>query len=74
MITLQLPPELETQLQNLARETRQPLEALVAQALADYLEDQEDLRRAEQSLAKLRAGSSRLIPLEELIARPGRAD
>lgn len=46
----------------------------MVQALADYLEDQEDLRRAEQSLAKLRAGSSRLIPLEELIARPGRAD
>ena len=74
MITLQLPPELETQLQNLARETRQPLEALVAQALADYLEDQEDLRRAEQSLAKLRAGSSQLIPLEELIARYGMED
>lgn len=74
MITLPLPPELETQLQNLARETRQPLEALVAQALADYLEDQEDRRRAEPSLAKLRAGSSRLIPLEERIARPGRAD
>lgn len=74
MITLQLPPELEAQLQNLARETRQPLETLVAQALADYLEDQEDRRRAEQSLAKLRAGSSRLIPLEERIARLGRAD
>lgn len=74
MITLQLPPELETQLQNLARETRQPLETLVAQALADYLEDREDLRRAEQSLAKLRAGSSRLIPLEELIARYGMED
>ena len=64
MITINLPPELDTVLANLMRETGQSAEQIALGALLERLEDFEDARVAEE---RLRDDDGVQIPLEEII-------
>ena len=64
MITFSLPPELDTVLADLMRETGQSAEQIALGALLERLEDFEDVRIAEE---RLRTDSGVRIPREEII-------
>ena len=64
MITINLPPELDTVLADLMRETGQSAEQIALGALLERLEDFEDARVAEE---RLRDDDGVRIPLEEII-------
>lgn len=68
MLTLQLSSDLEERLQNLAQTTGRSTAFYVTQAIALYLDDIEDLSIAERRLADIRTGSSKTIPLEQVLA------
>jgi len=67
MLTLHLPPELEDRLQKLAQATGRSTAFYVTQAIALHLDDIEDLSIAERRLLDIRAGSSKTIPLEQVL-------
>jgi hypothetical protein len=71
MITINLPPELDTVLADLMRETGQSAERIALDALLERLEDFEDVRVAEE---RLRNPSGPNIPLEDLLRKYGSLD
>ena len=71
MLTIELPEELETRLETLARQAGRDKNAVVQEALSSYLEDLEDLLIAEQRVADIRAGRVKTVRLEEVMKRYG---
>jgi RHH-type rel operon transcriptional repressor/antitoxin RelB len=69
-----IPPELEGRLQEISQWSGEPAQAMVERALADFLEDMEDVRIAEQRLAEIRSGKVKTVPLSEVMRRHGLAD
>ena len=69
MLAIRLLPEIEDRLDALARRTGRTKTFYARQAILEHLDDLEDLHLAEQRLADLRAGKSRAIPLDEVMAR-----
>ena len=71
MLAVRLPKDIETRLEVLAERTGRTKTFYVREAILDHLEDLEDAYLAEQTLAEIRAGKQKTIPLEELAAEYG---
>jgi len=74
MLALELPPELEARLDELAALTARTKADIVREAINEHLDDIEDLAIAEQRLIETRARGEKFIPIEELIERYGMDD
>ena len=74
MLALELPPELEARLEELAALTARSKEDIVQEALIEHIDDIEDLAVARQRLIESRARREKFIPLEQLIERYGMED
>jgi len=71
MLALELPPELEARLEELAALTARSKANIVQEALIEHIDDIEDLAVARQRLIESRARGEKFIPLEQLIERYG---
>jgi RHH-type rel operon transcriptional repressor/antitoxin RelB len=74
MLALELPPELEARLDELAALTARTKADIVREAVIEHLDDIEDLAIAEQRLLDIRTGLSDSVPLEDVLKRYGMAD
>ena len=70
-VSLRLPDDLSRRLTLLAQRTGRSKTFYMKEAIAEYLEDQEDVYIAEQRLADFDAGKSIAVPLEEVMQRLG---
>lgn len=70
-ISIRLPVEVETRLNNLAALTVRSKTCYVTQAICEYLDDLEDLYLAERELEEIRAGRSTTTPLADVMKRYG---
>ncbi len=73
-ISVRLSPDEEVRLSNLAAKTGRKVSFYVKHAIAEYLDDMEDLYLAEQSLARVRSGQERTYTLKEVEVRLGLGD
>jgi RHH-type rel operon transcriptional repressor/antitoxin RelB len=71
MLALELHPELEARLEELAALTARSKSDIVQEALLEHIDDIEDLAVARQRLIESRARGEKFIPLEQLIERYG---
>ena len=71
MFALELSPELEARLEELAALTAPSKSDIVQEALIEQIDDIEDLAVARQRLIESRARGEKFIPLEQLIERHG---
>ena len=71
MFALELHPELEGRLEELAALTARSKSDIVQEALIEHIDDIEDLAVARQRLIEGRARGEKFIPLEQLIERYG---
>jgi RHH-type rel operon transcriptional repressor/antitoxin RelB len=71
MFALELHPELEARLEELAALTARSKSEIVQEALIEQIDDIEDLALARQRLIESRARGEKFIPLEQLIERYG---
>jgi RHH-type transcriptional regulator, rel operon repressor / antitoxin RelB len=71
MFALELSPELEARLEELAALTARSKSDMVQEALIEHIDDIEDLAVARQRLIESRARGEKFIPLEQLIERYG---
>jgi RHH-type transcriptional regulator, rel operon repressor / antitoxin RelB len=71
MFALELHPELEARLEELAALTARSKSDIVQEALIEHIDDIEDLAVARQRLIESRARGEKFIPLEQLIERYG---
>lgn len=65
-ITIELPPSVEQRLLELARQTGRSKDDVLRDAIANALEDIEDIMLAERAVTRLRNGESRILTDEEL--------
>ena len=65
-LSIRLDDELESRLDRLARLTGRSKSFYVKQAIADQIEDLEDLYLAQRVSQRIAEGRERLIPLEDL--------
>ncbi len=70
-ISIRLPVDVETRLQNLSALTGRSKTYYVTEAICEHLDDLEDLYLAEQRLIEIRAGRVQTAPLEEVMKRYG---
>ncbi|MCL2102847.1 MAG: DUF6290 family protein [Syntrophorhabdaceae bacterium] len=68
MLAIRLPKEIENRLENLAKTTGRTKTFYARQAILSYLDELEDIYIAEQRLADIRAGKTKTIPIEEVMA------
>lgn len=73
-ITVRLTPHEEARLNSLAERTGCPRSHHVRQALAEYLDDMEDLHLAKQVELRVRAGTERVYTLAEVETECGLAN
>jgi len=71
MLAVRLPKEIENRLDTLAEKTGRTKTFYVREAILEHLEDLEDIYLAEQTLADIRAGKQKTIPIEELATKYG---
>jgi RHH-type rel operon transcriptional repressor/antitoxin RelB len=74
MLAIRLPEEIEKRLDALAKKTGRTKTFYARQAILMYLENQEDIYDAELELARVRAGKSDLVSLEQMMERYGMVD
>jgi RHH-type rel operon transcriptional repressor/antitoxin RelB len=74
MLAIRLPAEVESRLDALAKATGRTKTFYAREAILEYLDDLEDIYLAEQRLADIRAGRSRLHSLDEVERDLGLAD
>jgi RHH-type rel operon transcriptional repressor/antitoxin RelB len=74
MLAVQLPPDIETRLDALAKRTGRSKTYYVQEAILEHLDDLEDLYLAEQRLDDLRAGRTDTLTLDEVERDLGLAD
>jgi RHH-type rel operon transcriptional repressor/antitoxin RelB len=74
MLAIRLPEDIEKRLDALAKESGRSKSFYARQAILMYLDKQEDIHEAELELAKVRAGESDLVSLEEMMKRYGMDD
>ena len=70
-VSLRLPDDISSRLQNLAQRTGRSKTFYMIEAIREHLDDLEDLYLAEQRLTANRAGKSQSMPLEEVMKRYG---
>ena len=73
-ISIQLPSDVETRLDQLANLTGRSKTFYVQEAIVEYLDDLEDLYLAEHELEEIRAGRAKTKPLAEVMKRCGMED
>jgi RHH-type rel operon transcriptional repressor/antitoxin RelB len=73
-ISIRLPEEVESRLNQLASLTGRSKTYYIREAIVEHLDDLEDLYLAERELEEIRAGRARTVPLEEVMRRYGMAD
>ena len=71
MLAIRLSEELEARLENLAKATGRTKTFYAREAIAEYLEDLEDLYLAEKSLKDIQEGRSKTYTLDEVKAELG---
>ena len=74
MLAIRLSEELETRLENLAKATGRTKTFYAREAIAEYLQDLEDLYLAEKRWKDIQEGRSKTIPLEDVMKRYGMED
>ena len=74
MLAVRLPEDIETRLSALATATGRSKSFYVREALVEQLADLEDYYLATDRLARITSGSSKTIPLENLMAEYGLDD
>lgn len=74
MLAIRLPAEVESRLDALAKATGRTKTFYAREAILEYLDDMEDIYLAEQRLADIRAGRSRVHSLDEVERDLGLAD
>ena len=73
-LSIRLPGNLETRLNNLAAQTGRTKSYYITEAICEHLDDLEDLYLAEQRLIDIRSGKTQTVPLEEVMKRYGLED
>ncbi len=73
MVSLRLDPATDRKLAREAKRKGRTKAAVVRAALLDWLDEQEDIRIAEERTKRLEAGKSRTVSLEEVERRLGLA-
>ena len=73
-ISIQLPSDVETRLEQLANLTGRSKTFYVQEAILEYLDDIEDLYLAEHELEEIRAERSKTTPLADVMKRYGMED
>ncbi len=71
MLAIRLPDAIEKRLDRLARRTGRTKTFYAREAILQHLEELEDLYQAEPSLARIRSGKDRTIPLNQVMQRHG---
>jgi RHH-type rel operon transcriptional repressor/antitoxin RelB len=71
MLAIRLPAEIEDRLAALAEATGRTKSFYVREAIIEHLADLEDVYLAEQRSADLRAGSTKVIPLKDIMKTYG---
>ncbi len=71
MLAIRLPDDIEARLDKLAKATGRTKTFYAREAIVEYLEDLEDRYLAEREYAKVVAGKSKAVPLEEIAKRYG---
>ena len=74
MINVPVPEQLEALIADLSEESRQSLDAVLREAIEEYLWDQKHGEIALQRLADIDAGRSKTVSLEQVMADYGLAD
>ena len=74
MLAIRLPQEIENRLTALAAATGRTKTFYAREAILEHIDDLEDLYLAERRLADLRAGRTKAVPLEGVIATLGLED
>lgn len=73
-ISLRLPADVETRLQQLAERTGRSKTRLAIEAVCEHLDDLEDLYLGEQRLIDIRAGKTQTVPLDSVMQRHGMSE
>ena len=71
MISIKLRAELESRLDDLARETGRTKEYYIREAVIEHLDDMEDLHIAEKRWRDICAGKERTVSLDEVLREHG---
>ena len=74
MVSLRLDPATDRKLTQEAKRKGRTKTAVVRTALLDWLDEQEDIRIAEERLARLAAGKSRTYSMDEVKRELGLSD
>lgn len=74
MIHVSVPDELEQLVADLPQDSRQSLDAVLRDAIEEYLWDQKHGEIALKRLADIDAGRTKTIPLEQVLADYGLSD
>ena len=70
-ISIRLPQDIESRLDELARLTGRSKTFYMREAVLEHLDDLEDRYLAEKRLEDIRAGKSKTVPLEDVMKRHG---
>ena len=73
-VSLRLPADLSIRFDKLAKKTGRTKTYYMIEAIREQLADLEDLYLAEKSLANIKSGKSKTIPLEEVMREFGMKD
>ncbi|MBP1151213.1 type II toxin-antitoxin system RelB family antitoxin [Methylocaldum gracile subsp. desertum] len=71
MITIELSPELENQLDTVAKEHGKSKEEWTREVILEYLQDLHDLKEAEQVMTDIKEGREKTTSLEEVMKEHG---
>jgi RHH-type rel operon transcriptional repressor/antitoxin RelB len=71
MLTIRLPEEIESRLENLAKETGRTKTFYARKAILEYIEDLEDLYLAKKRLSDIQKGKTKTIKLNLLESELG---
>lgn len=74
MLAIRLPETIEKRLDRLAKRTGRTKTFYAREAILAHLEDLEDAYLAEETLADIRAGRRKTIPLESVMKKHGMED
>ena len=67
MLAIRLPLEIETRLENLAKNTGRTKTYYAREAILEYIGDLEDVYMAQQRMEDIRSGKTKTIPFDEIL-------